>query len=72
MPNTTTTYAPVGPPICVFEPPNAEIRNPAMTAVYKPACGGTPDEMAKAIANGSATRPTVSPATRSDKKVGKR
>src|SRR5580700_10434936 len=45
IPNTTTTYAPVGPPICVFEPPRAEIRNPATTAVYKPAWGVTPDDI---------------------------
>ena len=65
MPCTTTTKAPVGPPICVSEPPRAEIKNPATTAVYKPACGDTPEEIAKAIASGSATRPTVRPATRS-------
>ena len=32
MPDTTTTNAPVGPPICTFEPPSAEIRNPVTTA----------------------------------------
>jgi hypothetical protein len=37
----------VGPPIWVRDPPNAEIKKPATTAVYKPACGGTPDAMAK-------------------------
>ena len=31
----------------------------------EPACGGTPEEMANAIASGSATRPTVTPAIRS-------
>lgn len=65
MPEITTTKAPVGPPIWVIEPPSAEIRNPATTAQYKPDCGGTPEEIAKAIANGSATSPTVTPATRS-------
>ena len=30
MPETTTTNAPVGPPICVREPPSAEIRKPAI------------------------------------------
>ena len=33
IPATMTTNAPVGPPICVREPPSAEIRNPATTAV---------------------------------------
>jgi hypothetical protein len=65
IPNTTTTNAPVGPPIWVDEPPKAEIAKPATIAQYKPAWGGTPDAIAKAIARGSATRPTVIPATRS-------
>ena len=65
IPATITTKAPVGPPIWVRDPPSAEIRKPATTAVYRPACGGTPDAIAKAIAKGSATRPTVSPATTS-------
>ena len=55
----------VGPAICTREPPNADTINPATMAVYNPYCGGTPDEMANAIANGSATRPTVIPAVRS-------
>ena len=33
MPATMTTKAPVGPPIWVRDPPSAEIRNPATTAV---------------------------------------
>jgi hypothetical protein len=66
IPNTTTTNAPVGPPICVEDPPKAEIAKPATIAQYIPACGGTPDAIANAMANGSATRPTVIPATRSD------
>ena len=33
MPATMTTNAPVGPPIWVREPPRAEMRNPATTAV---------------------------------------
>ena len=37
--------------------------NPVTTAQYKPACGGMPEEIAKAIASGRATRPTVTPAT---------
>ena len=32
IPATTTTNAPVGPPICVFEPPSAEIKNPVTMA----------------------------------------
>ena len=32
MPATTTTNAPVGPPIWVVEPPRAEMRKPATTA----------------------------------------
>ncbi len=35
---------------------------PAMIAVKMPACGGTPEAIAKAIASGSATTPTVMPA----------
>ena len=33
MPATMTTKAPVGPPIWVREPPSAEMRKPATTAV---------------------------------------
>ena len=68
IPATTTTNAPVGPPICVFDPPSAEIRNPVTIAQYNPACGETPEEIANAIASGKATRPTVTPAARSDDK----
>jgi hypothetical protein len=32
IPATTTTKAPVGPPICVVEPPNAEMMKPVTTA----------------------------------------
>jgi hypothetical protein len=65
IPNTTTTKAPVGPPICVEDPPKAEITKPATIAQYRPACGGIPEAIAKAIAKGSATSPTVIPARRS-------
>src|SRR3984885_15651440 len=65
IPNTTTTNAPVGPPICVEDPPKAEITKPATIAQYRPDCGGIPEAMAKAIAKGSATSPTVMPARRS-------
>jgi len=33
MPATITTNAPVGPPICTREPPRAEMKKPATTAV---------------------------------------
>ena len=33
MPETTTTNAPVGPPICTREPPSAEMMKPAAIAV---------------------------------------
>ena len=36
-----------------------------MIAVKIPACGGTPEAMAKAMASGSATTPTVRPASTS-------
>src|ERR1700722_5418308 len=70
IPNTTTTNAPVGPPICVDEPPKAEIAKPATIAQYKPASGGTPDAIAKAIASGAQTNPAAPPATRSAANVG--
>ena len=54
--------APVGPPICTRLPPNADTMNPATMAVMMPFSGVTPDAMPKAIANGSATMPTMMPA----------
>ena len=39
--------------------------NPAIIAVINPLSGETPDAMAKAMANGSATIPTIRPAIRS-------
>src|ERR1700681_1280107 len=62
IPKTTTTNAPVGPPICVVDPPNAEITKPATIAQYNPACGATPEAIANAIASGSATSTPVTPA----------
>jgi hypothetical protein len=38
------------------------MRKPVMTAQYSPAWGDAPEEIAKAIARGRATRPTVTPA----------
>ena len=60
--NTTTTKAPVGPPIWKRLPPSAEIRKPATTAVTSPFSGVVPEAMASAMASGSATMATVSPA----------
>src|SRR5689334_591891 len=60
-----TTNAPVGPPICTRDPPSAEIRNPATMAVASPRSGVTPLAIAKAIASGRATIPTMIPACRS-------
>lgn len=57
--------APVGPPICTREPPKAEIRKPATIAVQIPAVGLIPEAIAKAMARGSASTPTVMPADRS-------
>ena len=61
-PATTTTNAPVGPPIWQREPPSAEIRKPVTIAHAMPDAGGSPDAIANAIASGSATKPTVMPA----------
>jgi hypothetical protein len=57
-----TMKAPAGPPICTLLPPKAEIRKPATMAVNKPASGFKPEAMAKAMAKGRATTPTVKPA----------
>ena len=54
--------APVGPPIWTREPPSAEIRKPATMAVQMPAVGLMPLAIAKAIASGRASTPTVRPA----------
>ncbi len=60
-----TMKAPAGPPICTCEPPSAEMRKPATIAVTMPCSGLTPLAMAKAIASGRATTPTVRPAAMS-------
>src|SRR5271170_6885083 len=62
-----TMNAPVGPPIWTRDPPRAEIKKPAMTAVKMPACGAAPEAIPKAMASGSATIPTVIPAAKSEK-----
>ena len=65
MPYTITMKAPAGPPICTLLPPKRAIRKPAMMAVKMPVCGVSPLAMAKAMASGSATIPTVIPAVTS-------
>src|ERR1019366_5305591 len=57
-----------GPPMQPLVPQSAEMMKPAITAVKMPASGLTPEAVAKAIVSGSATMPTVMPATRSAKK----
>ena len=61
--------APVGPPIWKREPPSAETRKPATTAVSRPLSGEAPLATASAIASGRATIATVSPANASRRKV---
>ena len=68
MPYTITINAPAGPPICTREPLKSEIKKPAIMAVNKPASGFSPEAIANAIASGSATTATVSPAPKSLKK----
>lgn len=63
------TKAPVGPPIWYLLPLNREMRKPATMAVMRPWVGESPHAIAKAIASGMATTPTVSPAKRSARKV---
>ncbi len=60
---------PLGRRFAFCDPPSAEIKNPATMAQYSPDCGGTPEAIAKAIARGSATSPTVTPAIRSLRNV---
>ena len=65
MPATTTTKAPVGPPICVAGAAERGDEEAGDDRAVDPACGGRPDAIANAIASGSATMPTVTPAMRS-------
>ena len=55
--------APVGPAICTRLPPRNETSRPPTMAVYRPCSGRAPDAIAKAIDKGSATTPTMTPAT---------
>src|SRR3546814_6181910 len=50
----TTTKAPVGTPTCTRDPPSAEIRKPATTAVISPLSGEAPLAMPSAMASGNA------------------
>ena len=65
MPYRITMKAPVGPPIWTLLPPRNETRNPPTTALIGPFSGETPEAIAKAIAKGRATIPTIMPATTS-------
>ena len=65
MPYIIIMNAPVGPPICTFEPPKSETMSPATMAVMIPFSGVTPEAIPKAMASGSATMPTMMPASRS-------
>ena len=65
MPKTMGIKAPVGPPIWTREPPSSEMMKPATIAVQMPAVGEQPEAMAKAMASGSASTPTVTPAAAS-------
>ena len=59
--------APVGPPICTVVPPKKAIIKPAIIAVVNPCSGPTPEAIAKAMASGKATIPTIIPAIKSEK-----
>src|SRR5688572_17367771 len=60
-----TTNAPVGPAIWTRDPPSTATISPATTAVQRPRSGVTPLAIANAMASGSATMPTTTPARRS-------
>ena len=60
-----TTMAPVGPDTWMFEPPKTAATTPATIAVTSPLSGPAPELTPNARASGSATMPTVSPASRS-------
>ena len=66
---STTVIAPVGPDTCTFEPPKTAATTPATIAVIKPAVAPRPLVIPKASASGSATTPTVTPATTSPRHV---
>ena len=64
IPARITMKAPVGPAICRRLPPKMDTAAPATIAVYSPCSGLTPEAIANAMAKGSATTPTMIPATR--------
>ncbi|BAS10315.1 hypothetical protein AHiyo4_37370 [Arthrobacter sp. Hiyo4] len=57
--------APVGPDTWTGEPPITAATSPATIAVMRPASAPTPELTPNAKASGSATMPTVMPASRS-------
>ncbi len=61
---STATKAPVGPEICSRVPPKSDVHRPATIAVYRPCSGRAPEAIAKAIASGIATTPTIVPASK--------
>lgn len=63
--SSTTVMAPVGPDTCRWLPPNTAATTPATMAVTSPAAAPTPEATPKPSANGRATTPTVTPASRS-------
>ena len=65
----TTTIAPVGPETCTLDPPNTAAMTPATIAVMSPAAAPAPEAMPNPSARGSATIPTVSPASRSPRQL---
>ena len=67
-----TTNAAVGPEIQKLEPPVRAMIKPATIAVYSPYWGGTPLAIARAMASGTATMPTVTPDSRSLRKSDNR
>lgn len=66
---STTTIAPVGPDTCTFEPPKTAASTPATIAVTRPSSADIPELTPNPRARGSATMPTVSPASRSPRHV---
>ena len=57
--------APVGPETCRLDPPKTAATRPATIAQTRPAAAPRPLVIPKARASGSATTPTVTPATTS-------
>ena len=69
MGTRTTTMAPVGPETWTFDPPKTAAMTPATIAVTRPASAVSPALTPKPSASGSATMPTVRPASRSRRQV---